>query len=185
MQILWALGVFITVLNDSYDPWYLAVNLTWGRGLRLGALQTEWKTEMSIATCSLKPDSSRPEVGRSWMYLNLHIRFMHANHSCGALNCILNSEKKQTRRSEKQMWEPESSFCADSAASVCLGGGQAPRARSWVGDVSVTHTLPTAVCVCLVRKQFAVAQLVKVFEKVETALGFCGGNLNHYLPVSS
>lgn len=52
-------------LNDSYDLWYLSVNLIQGQGFGLGALQTKWKMEMSIATCSVKPDSSKPEVGLS------------------------------------------------------------------------------------------------------------------------
>lgn len=72
------------------------------------------------------------------------------------------------------MWELEPSLCSDNITSVGLRGGQSPWAPFWAGDVSITQTRPAAICICLVREQFVVAQLVKAFEKVESALGFCG-----------
>lgn len=97
--------------NFYYGSWWFvwpmipARNFTWEQSLRLDALQTEAKTEMSIATCSVKPDSSKLEVGISWTCLNLHIHFMHANRSGGELNCILNSYRKiNSEKWESNMW---------------------------------------------------------------------------------
>lgn len=80
--------------------WFLMIHLTSDGcqepSLEAEPLQTEQETEMSIATCSVQPDSSKPEVGISGKELNLHLCFKHANHRCAVLNCILKSWEKTT-----------------------------------------------------------------------------------------
>lgn len=74
------------------------------------------------------------------------------------------------------MWELDSSRCWDNinTAAVGLRGGQTPWPQFRVGDVSISRIHLPTICMCLLWKQFGVAQLVKASEKAESALGFWG-----------